>query len=97
MRMPLLLARSARRAPRLLPLLAALLVVPALRAMAQEPVRQRATAAPLSALPLDRIAAVVGTKLILVSDIEAAAVAQQIAVPPDSAERTRSSSRCWSS
>lgn len=68
-------------------MLAALLAVPAVRAQAQEPLLQRASAAPLSALPLDRIAAVVGTKVILVSDIEAAAVAQQIAIPPDSAAR----------
>jgi len=87
MRMPHTPARTARRTARLLPLLAAMLAAPALRAEAQEPVRQRASAAPLSALPLDRIAAVVGTQVILVSDIEAAAVAQQIAVPPDSAER----------
>lgn len=88
MRMPLFPARTAARAARCLPLLVAMLAAPAVRADGQEPARQRASAAPLSALPLDRIAAVVGTKVILVSDIEAAAVAQQIAVPPDSAERS---------
>lgn len=87
MRMSFSPARSAPRATPLFTLLAALLAVPAVHAQAQEPIQQRASAAPLSALPLDRIAAVVGTKVILVSDIEAAAVAQQIAVPPDSAER----------
>ncbi len=87
MRMTFSPARSAPRAAHLLPLLAALLLVPSVRAQAQDPIQQRASAAPLSALPLDRIAAVVGTKVILVSDIEAAAVAQQIAVPPDSAAR----------
>lgn len=87
MRMTISSARSARRATRLLSALVALLAVPTDRAQAQDPVQQRASAAPLSALPLDRIAAVVGTKVILVSDIEAAAVAQQIAVPPDSAAR----------
>jgi len=87
MRMTFAPARSAPRAAHFLPLLAALLLVPAGRAQAQDPMQQRAGAAPLSALPLDRIAAVVGTKVILVSDIEAAAVAQQVAVPPDSTER----------
>ncbi len=54
---------------------------------AQDPV-QRAPGAPsLGALPLDRIAAVVGAKVILVSDIEAALAAQQTPMPPDSAER----------
>jgi len=87
MRMTFSPARPAPRAARLLPLLVALLAVPSVCALAQDPIQQRASAAPLSALPLDRIAAVVGTKVILVSDIEAAAVAQQIAIPPDSAAR----------
>lgn len=45
------------------------------------------TQPPLSALPLDRIAAVVGTRVILISDVEASAVAQQVRVPEDSAQR----------
>ncbi len=54
---------------------------------AQDPA-QRAPGAPsMAALPLDRIAAVVGTKVILVSDIEAALAAQQTPMPADSAER----------
>jgi peptidyl-prolyl cis-trans isomerase SurA len=45
------------------------------------------TQPPLSSLPLDRIAAVVGTRVILISDVEASAVAQQVRVPEDSAQR----------
>lgn len=56
---------------------------------AQEPAAQRATGPAAGALPIDRIAAVVGTTAILVSDIEAALVAQQVPVPSDSAERVK--------
>jgi peptidyl-prolyl cis-trans isomerase SurA len=56
-------------------------------ALAQEPPPVAAGAPPLSALPLDRIAAVVGTKVILVSDLEAAIAAQQMPMPADSVER----------
>jgi peptidyl-prolyl cis-trans isomerase SurA len=65
----------------------ALLGASAAVAGAQDPL-QRAPGAPsLGALPLDRIAAVVGTKVILVSDIEAALAAQQTPMPADSTER----------
>ncbi len=63
------------------------LVVPQSHAAAQEPVRLTPTGVSMSALPLDRVAAVVGTKVILVSDIEAAMVAQQLRPPEDSAQR----------
>jgi peptidyl-prolyl cis-trans isomerase SurA len=62
-------------------------LVAAPRAEAQVSPQQRPAGPSLSALPLDRIAAVVGTKVILVSDIEAAVVAQNMQVPPDSAAR----------
>lgn len=52
---------------------------------AQEPAPQPAA----GSLPLDRIAAVVGSTAILVSDIEAAIVGQQIPVPADSTERAQ--------
>jgi peptidyl-prolyl cis-trans isomerase SurA len=67
-------------------LLAATPAVPT-AALAAQPPSARAAAPGLSALPLDRIAAVVGSRVILVSDIEAAAVAQQLQVPADSAAR----------
>ncbi len=53
---------------------------------AQEPAANRPvqTSSPLL---VDRIAAVVGTKVILVSDIEAALIAQGVDIPTDSAER----------
>ena len=68
-------------------LAAGLVAIPLQASMAQDPVPQRAGSPNRGALPLDRIAAVVGTKAILVSDIEAALAAQQTPVPPDSAER----------
>jgi peptidyl-prolyl cis-trans isomerase SurA len=55
--------------------------------LAQDPPRALPGGPPMSALPLDRIAAVVGTKVILVSDLEAAITAQQMQVPEDSLER----------
>lgn len=55
--------------------------------LAQEPVRMAPPGLSMAALPLDRVAAVVGTKIILVSDIEAAMVAQQLKPPEDSAQR----------
>lgn len=53
----------------------------------QEPTQARPQTAPTGVLPIDRIAAVVGTTAILMSDIEAALASQQIQVPPDSAGR----------
>lgn len=56
-------------------------------ASAQEPTQARPQTAPSGVLPIDRIAAVVGTTAILMSDIEAAIASQQMQVPPDSAGR----------
>lgn len=54
---------------------------------AQQPALAQPPGPRLSALPLDRIAAVVGTQVILISDVEAAVVAQQLRVPDDSVQR----------
>jgi peptidyl-prolyl cis-trans isomerase SurA len=92
------LSRRRRSAPPALPraarhraaggALATLLTLGAgLPLAAQQPALQRPAGQSLSALPLDRVAAVVGTKVILVSDIEAAVVGQQLRVPDDSAAR----------
>ncbi len=70
----------------MLALSATLVLAPSVLA-AQDAPAQRSAGPIASALPLDRIAAVVGTTVILVSDIEAALVAQQIEPPADSAER----------
>ena len=75
-----------RRAFRLA-LSAGTLAIPLQVSMAQDPVPQRSRAPNLAALPLDRIAAVVGTRAILMSDIEAALATQQTPMPADSAER----------
>ncbi len=64
-----------------------LVAIPLQSSTAQDVVPQRSGSPNRGALPLDRIAAVVGTKAILVSDIEAALASQQTPVPPDSAER----------
>jgi peptidyl-prolyl cis-trans isomerase SurA len=64
-----------------------LMLLLAVPVAAQEPPRASPGGPPLSALPLDRIAAVVGTKVILISDLEAAVTAQQMPVPEDSLER----------
>ena len=89
--MPRLRLQTSRRV--LTPALGVLVALAgaATRASAQDPAApQRSPAgAPLGALPLDRIAAVVGTKVILVSDIEAALVAQNTPAPTDSAERVK--------
>lgn len=77
------------RTTRVLPLAAsallAALMLPTGSALAQPPASRAESQ--MAALPLDRIAAVVGTQVILMSDIEAALVAQNAPVPPDSAER----------
>ena len=70
-----------------LALATSLVAIPLQSSLAQDVVPQRSGSPNRGALPLDRIAAVVGTKAILVSDIEAALASQQTPVPPDSAER----------
>ncbi len=65
----------------------ALVLPPLSSASAQEPTQARPQSAPTGELPIDRIAAVVGTTAILMSDIEAALASQQVQVPPDSAGR----------
>ncbi len=66
---------------------AMLVAIPVQSSVAQDPVPQRTESINRAALPLDRIAAVVGTRAILVSDIEAALATQNTPMPPDSAER----------
>lgn len=67
--------------------LALVLALPTGAVAAQQPALAQPPGARLSALPLDRIAAVVGTQVILISDVEAAVVAQQLRVPDDSVQR----------
>lgn len=70
--------------------LTCIVLMPVSSLAAQDPTQQRAASAlPPGAFPIDRIAAVVGSTAILMSDIEAAIAAQQITVPPDPAERDR--------
>ncbi|HMS02161.1 MAG TPA: peptidylprolyl isomerase [Gemmatimonadaceae bacterium] len=83
MRLPFLTSRSLARCAVALPLLA----VATTGLQAQQPRLAAPAASSMSALPLDRIAAVVGTKAILLSDVEAAVVAQQLRIPDDSAGR----------
>ena len=47
-------------------------------AHAQEPTQARPQTAPTGVLPIDGIAAVVGTTAILMSDVEAALASQQV-------------------
>lgn len=72
-----------------LTLAASLVAIPSSALSAQDPVPQRSASLNRGALPLDRIAAVVGTKAILVSDIDAALASQQTPMPADSAERLK--------